>query len=159
VSLDDWLLALHLLAAFVFVGAGLGFWAMIVAAWRVDSPSGVAAVLRLSPVLNGLAGLGALVSLALGIWLAISLDAYEPWDGWVIAAIVLWLVAVGAGDRGNAEYARAAARARELASAGGEEPSPELRALVRSRRGLVLVAIATAALILILADMIWKPGA
>lgn len=158
-SLDDWLLALHLIAAFVFVGAASGFWAMIVAAWRVDTPSGVAAVLRLSPVLNGLAAAGAVVSLALGVWLAISLDAYEPWDGWVIAAIVLWFVAAGAGDRANAEYVRAAARAKELLSAGADEPRPELRALVRSPRGLVLVAISTAALILILADMIWKPGA
>ena len=33
-----------------------------------------------------------------GIWLAISLDAYQVWDGWVIAAIVLWAIGSGTGS-------------------------------------------------------------
>jgi hypothetical protein len=40
------------------------------------------------------------MTLGFGIWLAISLDAYHPWDGWIIAAIVLWAVAGGTGARG-----------------------------------------------------------
>ncbi len=158
-SLDDWILALHLLAAVAFVGAILGFWAMVVAGWRTDRPGDVRAIFRLNPYLNAAVAIGALGSIVFGVWLALSLDAYEVWDGWVIAAIVLWLVASGAGQRAGAVYARAEHRAGELLEAGSEGASPELRALARSRQGLVLHSIATIAALLILADMIWKPGA
>ena len=63
------------------------------------------------------------------------------------------------GQRAGAEYARAERRAQELLEAGSDGPSEEVRALVRTRRGLALQVVATAAAILILADMIWKPGA
>jgi uncharacterized membrane protein len=159
VSLDDWILALHLLAAVAFVGAILGFWAMVVAGWRTDRPGDVRAIFRLNPYLNAAVAIGALGSIVFGVWLALSLDAYEVWDGWVIAAIVLWLVASGAGQRAGAVYARAEHRAGELLEAGSEGASPELRALARSRQGLVLHTIATIAALLILADMIWKPWA
>ncbi len=158
-SADDWILALHLLAAFALVAAVLGVWAMIAAGWNVASPGGVQAIFRLGPLLNALAAVGAVGTLVLGIWLAISLDAYEPWDGWVIAAIVLWAIIAAAGQRAGAEYARASDRARELLRSGSDGPSEELRGLVRTRRGLAMHAIATAATVLILADMIWKPGA
>lgn len=158
-SLDDWLIALHLLAAFALVGAILGFWAMLVAGWRTDRPGDVQAIFRLGPYLNAAVAIGAVGTLALGIWLAVSLDAYEVWDGWVIAAIVLWIVVAAAGERAGAEYARAERRAEELVRAGRDGPSEEVRSLVRTRRGLALQAIATVAAVLILADMIWKPGA
>jgi Predicted integral membrane protein (DUF2269) len=158
-SADDWILALHLLAAFALVAGIFGVWAMIAGGWNVASPGDVRAIFRFGPLLNGLAGVSAVVALALGIWLAISLDAYQPWDGWVIAAIVLWVIMAGAGDRAVAQYARASDRAGELLRSGGDGPSPELRELVRTRRGLALQAVATLAALLILADMIWKPGA
>ena len=44
-------------------------------------------------------GLGGLGTLALGIWLALYLDEYGIWDGWIIAAIVLWLAATGVDSR------------------------------------------------------------
>ena len=158
-SLDDWILALHLLAAFALVGAIVGFWAMVVAGWKTDLPGDVRAIFRLNPYLNAAVAIGAVGTLVFGIWLAISLDAYEVWDGWVIAAIVLWLVVAGAGQRAGAEYARAEQRAEELLRAGSDGPSPELRSLARTRSGLVLQVIATLAVLLLLADMIWKPGA
>jgi uncharacterized membrane protein len=159
VSLDDWILALHLLASFAFVGAIIGFWAMVVAGWRTDRPGDVLAIFRLNPFLTVMVAVGSLATLVFGIWLALSLDAYEVWDGWIIAAIVLWLVVGAAGQRAGAVYARAQNRARELLDAGSDGASPELISLARSRQGLVLQAIATIAALLILADMIWKPGA
>jgi uncharacterized membrane protein len=159
VSLDDWLLAVHLLAAFAFVGALAGFWAVVVAGWNVARPSGVQAIFRLYPLFNAVVGVGAIGTLVAGIWLAISLDAYQPWDGWVVAGVVLWLVVGTAGQRAGVEYERARGRARELLRSGSDDPSEELTALVRTRRGLALQAIATAAALAILADMIWKPGA
>ncbi len=158
-SLDDWLIALHLLAAVAFVGAIIGFWAMVVAGWRTDRPGDVRAIFRLGPYLNAAVAIGAIGTLVFGIWLAISLDGYEVWDGWVIAGIVLWLVVSGTGARAGAEYARAEERAKELLQAGSDGPSAELRSLAHSRRALALQAIATIAAMLVLADMIWKPGA
>ena len=158
-SLDDWILALHLLFAFALVGAMLGLWAVILAARAADRPSGVEGVLRLVAPLGIASGLGAGGTLVFGVWLAVSLDAYEVWDGWVIAAIVLWAIAGVAGDRAGREYGRAAARAGELVSAGNDAPDAGLRALARTSRGLALHAVATAGALLILADMVWKPGA
>ena len=36
---------------------------------------------------------GLVLALGFGIWLAILRVAFAPWDGWVIAAIVLWAIA------------------------------------------------------------------
>ena len=158
-SLNDWILALHLLAATALVGALVIFWIMIVALWNTDSTSRVASLMTVSKVGTVMIAAGSVGTIVFGVWLAISRDAYQVWDGWVIAAIVLWLVASGAGQRAGAVYARAEHRAGELLEAGSEGASPELRALARSRQGLLLHSIATVAALLILADMIWKPGA
>ena len=76
--------------------------------------------------MNAAVGIGGVGTLVFGIWLAVSLDAYELWDGWVIAAIVLWAVAGGAGQRAGVEYERAVAHARDRRRKGGDEPDPEL---------------------------------
>src|SRR5215210_6446278 len=41
---------------------------------------------------------GGLGTLVLGIWLALHLDQYGFFDGWIIGAIVLWFVATGLGQ-------------------------------------------------------------
>ena len=78
-------------------------------------------------------GLGVLV---FGIWLALNVDGYELWDGWIVAAIVLWLIASGAGGR---------------LSRGVREGVPD-----QARVLLAVMALATFALLI---DMIFKPGA
>jgi hypothetical protein len=50
-------------------------------------------------------------------------------------------------------------RARELSSAGQTGPDPELTALNRTQRGIVLHAITSILALLLVIDMIWKPGA
>jgi len=50
-------------------------------------------------------------------------------------------------------------RARALAAEGGDAPNAELRSLVRDPRGLWLHAATAAAVLLLLIDMIFKPGA
>jgi len=81
------------------------------------------------------------------------------WDGWVIAAIVLWCIATVLLARSFVEYAKPVARARALVAAGETSPSAELTALNRTPTGLLLRALASAAIVLIVIDMIWKPGA
>ena len=82
-ELNDWILALHLLSAFALVGAMTLFSILIVALWRCDSPSQVAALMRPAQVGNVLVIIGTLGTIVFGVWLAISLDAYKVWDGWV----------------------------------------------------------------------------
>lgn len=127
-SLYEWLLFLHVLAAFLLV-AGLSAYGVLVL-----GPGAARRVLA-SPaaVLWNVGGLGVLV---LGIWLALYVDGYELWDGWIIAAIVLWLVASGAGGR-----LELGVRERALDGAG------------------ILLATMAIATTLLLIDMIFKPGA
>jgi hypothetical protein len=41
---------------------------------------------------------GGLGTLVLGIWLALDLDEYDFFDGWILGAIALWFVATGLGQ-------------------------------------------------------------
>jgi uncharacterized membrane protein len=158
VSLDDWILALHLLTAFSLAAALVGFWVLILAARSAERPSGAAGFLRLSKPFAAAMGIGAAGTLIFGIWLAISVDGYEVWDGWIIAAIVLWAVAGAVGGRAGREFETIGARARELAAAG-DAPDAGLRTLPQFPRAMGLHAVATVAFIVILVLMIWKPGA
>ena len=134
-SLDDWIKALHLLSAFALVGAMGVLWLGYLA---LRANGGAAAGLgRLFKIGTVVVGIGLTGTLVFGVWLSISLDGYEPWDGWVIAAFLLWLVAGGLGDR-------AGRRSREPGGA---------------QQALVLHTVSTLAIVLILIDMIWKPGA
>lgn len=125
------LLFLHVLGAFILV-ATLGlYWAFYL---------GSASLLRLSSVAFPLWGLGSLSVLVFGIWLVFDVSGYELWDGWILAAIALWLVQGAFGSQLSQGYKR---------MAGGLAQRPALSAHV----------VATAAVALLLIDMVWKPGA
>jgi hypothetical protein len=131
VSLYEWLLLLHLLAAFALVAG--------VASYGVIAFSGADAARRaLTPPAVVLWNAGSVGVILFGVWLALEVDGYELWDGWIVAAIVLWLIA-------SAAAGRLARVLREGAARTG------------AARGLVAVmGLASAALLL---DMIVKPGA
>jgi len=159
VTFDSWLLALHLLSAAALVGAVTVFWVLILAVRNADRPSRILVLAPLMRVGGVVVIVGSLGTVVFGVWLAITLDAYHPWDGWVIAAIVLWAIASETGRRSDPEFARAFTRAKELLDAGETGPSAELQALCRPRIGLLLHSVASLAIVLILVDMVWKPGA
>jgi uncharacterized membrane protein len=159
VELNDWLLALHLLSAFAFVAALVLFTVLIVASRDIDTPGPVVALAPVGRVGNVIVAIGSLGTIIFGVWLAISDERYQVWDGWVIAAIVLWAVGSGIGARAGKEYELALHRARELQASGETGPSSELLALNRTSRGLLFHTIASIALLLVLIDMVWKPGA
>src|SRR5436190_23190791 len=96
-SFDDWLLALHVLSAFALVGAMVLFWVMIVALRRNPLPESVASAARMRPLGQAVIGVGVLGTLILGIWLSIALDNVQLWDGWVIAALILWALGTETG--------------------------------------------------------------
>jgi uncharacterized membrane protein len=95
----------------------------------------------------------------LGIWLAFSVGGYNIWDGWIIAALILWFIAAALGRRTGQAYMEGMNKAQELRGAGESGPNAELLALNRTQSGVVLHALTTIVVLLILADMIWKPGA
>ncbi len=159
VTFSSWLLALHLLSAFALVGANILFWILIVAGRNVDTPDRTISVGRIAALGGKTVVIGALGTIIFGIWLAIRLDHIQVWDGWVVAAIVLWFVGAAAGGRAGVEYQRAMTRAAELDTEGQTGPNAELLGLNRTSRGLVLHLTATIAIFLVLVDMIWKPGA
>ena len=138
----DWyefLLFVHVLSAFALIAALVVFWCVIVATLRTSRPSAIAAYLRVARPATVLVIAGAVGTLVFGIWLAIYLDGYELWDGWIVGALVLWVVASETGRR-----ASASARAR------GD-------ALAR-RRWILWHTVRTVAVVLLLVLMIEKPG-
>jgi uncharacterized membrane protein len=159
VSRYDWLLFLHVLSAFALVGAVVLFTIVIAASWNRDLPSDVVRLFQVSRVGDALAGIGAIGVLVFGIWLAIDADGYELWDGWIIAAFVLWAAFGAVGSREGKVYNAARDRARALLREGKDVPNAELRALVRDRRGLWLHVATIVIVLAFLVDMIFKPGA
>lgn len=158
-SFDDWVLALHVLSAFAYIAAIIVFWVLIVAVRRADTPEETIRMESIVKVGTAAGAVGATGTLVLGIWLAFSVGGYDIWDPWIIAALVLWALAGFLGQRAGAEYTRGVDRARELDAAGQTGPSPELLELNRTSRGVVFHAAVTVVLLLLVIDMIWKPGA
>jgi hypothetical protein len=127
----DWLLFFHLLAAFLLAVTAVTYSAVALGALAGGR------TLFLADRCWDVGGLGTLI---LGVWLALYLDQYEIWDGWIIGAIVLWLVATGLGEsvrRGLAE-----------AEPGAIESRVALGHWLR-----------TVAVVGLLVLMVWKPGA
>ena len=157
-SLNDWILALHVLSAFALVGALVIFWITIVALWNTESTTRVASLMTVSRVGTVMIAAGSIGTVVFGVWLAISLEAYQLWDGWVIAAIVLWAIATEVGRRAGMGYGEAGLEAGKLASAG-TQTSPALAETFGASRPFWFHAASSALFLLILVDMIWKPGA
>lgn len=158
-SFDDWILALHVLSAFAYVAGIVIFWVLVVAVRQTDTPDGT---IRMEPVVkvgNAAIGVGAGGTIVLGIWLAFSYGGYDIWDGWILAALVLWVAAAATGSRTGSEYAAGMRKAQELSAAGQTGPNPELLQLNRTSRGLAMHSLSSLVVLLILIDMIWKPGA
>ena len=157
-ELNDWILSLHVLSAFAMVGAMVIFWIMIVSLWGTDSTSRVASLMRVSQVGTLLIAVGSLGTIIFGVWLSISVDAFDIWDGWVIAAIVLWAVAGGLGQQAGNAYGSAGMEATRLATSG-TETNPALAETFGASRAFWFHLVSTVAILAILVLMVWKPGA
>jgi hypothetical protein len=159
VSFNDWLLALHVLSAFAYVAGVVLFWILIVAVRRIDTPE---ETIRMGPIVNvgnAAVGIGAGGTILLGIWLAFALDGYAIWDGWIIAALVLWAIAAAFGQRTGVAYMQGMTKAKELEAGGQRGANMELLALNRTSNGVLMHALTSVVVLLILLDMIFKPGA
>jgi uncharacterized membrane protein len=128
------LLFWHVLSAF-FLGAAVVIFSSFVLGGPITRPSKVVA-----EILWGVGGAGTLV---FGIWLALNRPEYEIWDGWIIAALVLWILANGAG----AQVSRSL------------QPTSDGSPVAIDRRTQFAHWMRVLWVVLLLIDMIWKPGA
>jgi hypothetical protein len=90
----------------------------------------------------------------LGVYLAIASNRYEIWNLWVIVAIVLTLAFGGIGQRSGAYYTDVQ-RLAEQPGADGAEVLARLQAPTGARLHLATVVL----FLLIVLDMVFKPGA
>ena len=125
--LYDWLLFFHLLAAFLLAVTVITYTAVAL---------GAAAPGRTLFVADRCWDVGGLGTLVLGIWLALHLKEYDFFDGWILGAIGLWVIATGLGDTVR----------RRLAA--GETAAVSTMHWLRTLTVLGLLVL-----------MIWKPGA
>jgi uncharacterized membrane protein len=155
----DWLLFLHVTGAFLFLGANVVWLVLNVATQLRDRPSEIVFLFRcLSSAALGIGAVsGLLVVLASGLWL-VDEAGYGYGDGWVVAALILFVLSNVLGDIGG----RRGKLVRELAArlAGeGDAPSAELKSMVRDPVLMLLSYGAGLLAFAVLALMIWKPGA
>jgi uncharacterized membrane protein len=139
VSRYDWLLFFHVLSAFILVAALTALWALVLATRRAAPVLGEDEARRFGRIGGPLVGIGMVGTIAFGIWLAIDVDGYEVWDGWILASIILWALAGWTGGRAGREF--------ERDPAGGRAA------------GIRFQLVTSALVIAILVLMIWKPGA
>jgi uncharacterized membrane protein len=90
------LLFLHVTSAFAMVTAA-GLFFAIALALRSERHSATA--IRLVPVAGVLWPVGGLLAIVFGVWLALHEPQYSLGDGWIIAAIVLWVIGSAIGGR------------------------------------------------------------
>jgi uncharacterized membrane protein len=159
VSTYEVLLFLHVLSAFALVSAQVLFSFLIAALWRSDVPAEIDRVAGISRFGSGLIGVGSVGVLIFGIALAFQADSYAIWDGWIVAALVLWAVLGAVGQRVGKAYDEVGRQARELVAAGNVGPNRELGLAFRSEKALGLHLASVAVFVLLLLDMMFKPGA
>jgi hypothetical protein len=123
----DWLLFLHLIAAFLLAVTVVMYSAVAL---------GSAAPGRTLFVADRCWDVGGLGTLIFGIWLALYLDQYDFFDGWILGALALWFVATGLGQT------------IQRRTAAGETAAV---ATMHWLRTLVVLGL--------LVVMVWKPGA
>jgi hypothetical protein len=139
VDLTDWLLFLHVLSAFLAVGALTALWALVLSTRGATPTMSPASAMRFGRAAGILVGVGMIGVVVFGIWLAIHVDGYQLWDGWILVSLVIWAISGWAGGQ--------AGRAFEKDPIGGR------------RQGIRFQAVNSVGLFVILILMIWKPGA
>jgi uncharacterized membrane protein len=157
VDLTQWLLALHVSGAFLLLGGGVFAAVFNIAAQRSGRPSEIALFLGLTRIAVVSIALGALLTLLVGLWLVADQDSSLS-ETWLALSLILWVLAVWAGQRGGSRDRRTRLLAEELAT-GDDVATPELRERLRDPRTLALDYGSGLMLVAVLALMIWKPGA
>jgi uncharacterized membrane protein len=136
-SLYETLLFFHVLAAFALV-AGTTAMAPFALGWGQVALERAGSA-KLALIGSILSGIGAVLTLVLGLWLVGNVG-YQFFRLWILGAVVFWAIA----GYCNGEVSRAA-----RAAGGGEEVKRDVRVLY-------IVDLLGVTILLVL--MIWKPG-
>jgi hypothetical protein len=128
------LLFFHVLSAF-FLGSAVVMYSAFVLGSPVNRTTRLVAEI--------LWGVGALGTLILGIWLALNRPEYEIYDGWIIAAFVLWILAMGSGAQASR----------------GVKPGIDDSPVAIDRRTAFAHWARVVYVVALLVVMVWKPGA
>ena len=154
---EDGILFLHLVGVLLFVGGSIAAGVLRLAAIRRERPSEIALLLRaVRPAVPLVAG-GLVVAIAAGFWLAHRLDL-DLGAAWLTLTfgLLAWLIVVGAvagrQDRATRELA-------ERLAGDGDSPSSGLARRLRDPVNLTLNASMLAVVVIVVALMVWKPGA
>lgn len=153
-SFYDWMFALHLIAAFAVASSLVLFSVLVWTGRRMTTVEQTRTLFRVAPVGTVLISGGLALVVVLGIYLALASDRYEIWNLWVIVAILLAAAFGGIGQRSGAYYTETQKLA-EGPDASGAEVLARLKAPTGARLHLATVLI----FVLILLDMVFKPGA
>ena len=153
----QWLIGFHVVGAFLFVSGAVAVGALHTLATRREKPSEVAFLLSLTRPAVAVVGAGALLTLGLGAWL-VHEEGWSWGDGWISAALVLWIVSVVLGGIGG-QSARHTRYLAEQLAAKGDRLSDELRRALTDPTARALNYGSFLALVAVLALMVWKPGA
>jgi uncharacterized membrane protein len=157
VSLYEFLLFAHVASAFAFVASYVVFTAALLVGRRLRNSLALLALLRIVGPANALAWIGATGTIVFGVWLAIDVDGYELWDGWIAAALVLWLVTEEGIRREDLVFRQARRAALNVPATDAD--AADGGAPLRSRQAALLHVVAGIGMAAILALMIFKPGA
>jgi len=156
-STYQWLLVFHVTGAFLLLGGGAIAAALNLSALGRERPSEIVLLFGLIRIAVVAISIGTALAFVFGLWL-VHEAGYGYFDGWVVAAFVLLIVANALGGAGGKRDQATVKLARELA-ASGDAPSPELKARVHDPISLALSYGSGLVLIAVLALMVWKPGA
>jgi hypothetical protein len=155
VDFTDWMLALHLIAAFAVASALVLFRILVYNGRRMTTLEQTRTLFRVAPVGTALITAGVGLVLIFGVILALDSDRFNIWDGWVIAAIVLFAIFAALGQRAGVYYTDV----QKLAAEPGDGNEAEVFARLKASTGVMLHYASVALFVLILLDMIFKPGA
>jgi uncharacterized membrane protein len=157
VSTYQWLMIFHVTGAFLLLGGGAIAAALNLSALGRERPSEILLLFGLIRIAVVAISIGTALAFIFGLWL-VHEAGYGYFDGWVVAAFLLLIVANALGGAGGKRDQATAQMASELA-ASGDAPSPELKARVRDPISLALSYGSGLVLVIVLALMVWKPGA
>jgi hypothetical protein len=157
VDLYDWVLSLHLLAAFALASALVLYSVLVFNARRMTSLEQTRTLFRVAPIGTILIIAGSLGVIVLGVILALDSGDrdFHIWDPWIIAGIVLWALMTGVGQRSGAYYSGV----EELSKSSDSGTEAAVLARLRASTGSNLHLLTVALFLLIVLDMIFKPGA
>jgi hypothetical protein len=147
------MLAFHLLSAFAIAAALVLFSVMVYRGRRMTTIEETRLLFRVGPLGGVLIAAGIGLTLVFGVILAVHSNTFNIWDGWVIAGIVLWAAFAAVGQRTGKYYTDV----QKLVETDGTEA--EALALLRAPTGALLHLATVGLFVLILLDMIFKPGA